>query len=178
MKQRDIHEKRDARKHRIVMLNSEIAMNEHILPSFTSYIAAAESEGHSYIDSQLAELRASKDDSRPPNSTGPSYREMMVSLLEQLKEETDKQRDASAKKSVLAGEAIDCRRAVDRTRALHSSSSATLLQLQRRGPTGRGLERRQRRQMHKTRMMRRSKSLSHRLREPRWSSRRSAKAFA
>lgn len=65
-------------------------MNDTLLPRMDSYISATESQGLPFVERTAAELRQSKSKGKPEGSTGPSYDEMMLSLLLQLGESIKK----------------------------------------------------------------------------------------
>lgn len=69
-------------------------MNQVMLPQIDSYIASLKSDGLAFAERKSAELQASKDNSKPTGSTGPSYNEMLLSLLLQLGEHVKQLKDA------------------------------------------------------------------------------------
>lgn len=86
-KQRDIHEKREARKHRIAQLKAEIACNDVLNPrlaEFTSTLEKAESaERTGKINETVERLKKSPSPDKPPTNAPnqPTYDEMVLSLL-------------------------------------------------------------------------------------------------
>lgn len=68
-------------------------MNKVMLPQIDSYIDATKSEGLPFAQRKVAELQASTDNSKPTGSTGPSYREMLLSLLLQMGEHVKELKD-------------------------------------------------------------------------------------
>ena len=86
-KQSDIHVKREERKHKIAGLKAELEMNAVMLPRMNAYLASVQSEGTPFVERTVAQLRQSKETSKPLGSSGPSYDDMLLSLLLQVSEE-------------------------------------------------------------------------------------------
>ncbi|KAF7980515.1 hypothetical protein HWV62_38034 [Athelia sp. TMB] len=94
-KQRDIHEKREARKAKIQAINAEIACNGVLLPrlqSIQSDLSSADAKPLPYISQLVEKLQTNPSPDAPPtNAPGqPTYDAMVLSLLMQVSEEAKK----------------------------------------------------------------------------------------
>lgn len=82
-KQRDIHEKREARKLKLAKLNSELSLNAVLRPRISTVLTGLNDKGISYIRSVQRRIKEQPSDERP--STGaanqPTYDQMMGQLL-------------------------------------------------------------------------------------------------
>ena len=82
-KQRDIHEKREARKLRIAKLNSELSLNAVLRPRIQSVATGVDSKGVDHFRAVLRRIREQPSSERP--NTGaenqPTYDQMMGQLL-------------------------------------------------------------------------------------------------
>ncbi|EGN98313.1 hypothetical protein SERLA73DRAFT_169310 [Serpula lacrymans var. lacrymans S7.3] len=91
-KQRDIHEKREARKHHIVALGAEIACNRVLQPRLISIATGVSEKGPSHFSNLVEQLQTNPSPDAPPtNAPGqPTYDAMILSLLLQIWEEAKK----------------------------------------------------------------------------------------
>ncbi|EPQ54468.1 hypothetical protein GLOTRDRAFT_93972 [Gloeophyllum trabeum ATCC 11539] len=91
-KQRDIHEKREARKQRIAHIKAEIACNEVLHPRLISIRDQVSSDGPGYFSSLVDKLRNDPSPDAPPTNAPnqPTYDAMILSLLLQVYEEAKK----------------------------------------------------------------------------------------
>ncbi|TFK52604.1 hypothetical protein OE88DRAFT_1698479 [Heliocybe sulcata] len=91
-KQRDIHEKREARKQRINHIKPEIACNEVLHPRLIAIKDQVASDGPEYFSSLVERLRTNPSPDAPPTNAPnqPTYDAMILSLLLQVYEETKK----------------------------------------------------------------------------------------
>ncbi|EJU03366.1 hypothetical protein DACRYDRAFT_50428 [Dacryopinax primogenitus] len=84
-KQRDIHEKREARKHKIAQLGEEIKTSNIILPRISALISAVSTNGPKEFSSLTERLKKQPSPDGPAPYPGapkaPSYDQMMESLL-------------------------------------------------------------------------------------------------
>ncbi|KAF8488347.1 hsp90-like protein [Gautieria morchelliformis] len=85
-KQRDIHEKREIRKHRITQLRCEIACNEVLLPRLRTITDDVQSGGHIHFSSLVERLKTQPSTEAPADGQ-PTYDQMLQSLLLQIWEE-------------------------------------------------------------------------------------------
>ncbi|KAF8508208.1 Cdc37 N terminal kinase binding-domain-containing protein [Gautieria morchelliformis] len=86
-KQRDIHEKREIRRHRIAQLRGEIACNEVLLPRLRTITNDVQSGGHIHFSSLVERLKTQPPTEAPAEGQ-PTYDQMLQSLLLQVWEET------------------------------------------------------------------------------------------
>ncbi|ORY23805.1 putative Hsp90 co-chaperone Cdc37 [Naematelia encephala] len=113
-KQRDIHEKREARKLKLAKLNSELDLNAVLRPRIVSIAEGVSSKGADYYRSVQRRLREDPSPDKP--STGaanqPTYDQMMGQLLSDVWRESAHLVDGAtfdeAKKSVVKdGKKVD-----------------------------------------------------------------------
>jgi len=88
-KQRDIHEKREARNHRIEELEAEVACNEVLLTRLRAFQRELTQSGKSHFSSEVERLRKSPSPDAPKtNAPKPvPYDEMILRLLEKIANE-------------------------------------------------------------------------------------------
>lgn len=88
-KQRDIHEKRDARNHRIAELEAEVACNDVLLTRLRAFQPQLAQSGPSRFSSEVERLRTNPSPEAPPtNAPKPvSYDEMILRLFESIAKE-------------------------------------------------------------------------------------------
>ncbi|KAI0004579.1 Cdc37 N terminal kinase binding-domain-containing protein [Russula compacta] len=88
-KQRDIHEKRDARNHRITELEAEIACNQVLLTRLRAFQPELAQSGKSRFSSEVQRLRTSPSPEAPQTnaSKAVTYDEMILRLLETIANE-------------------------------------------------------------------------------------------
>ena len=103
-KQRDIHEKREQRKHHILALNAEIACNAVINPRLQAIQAQFSSAPQPlvYLSGLVDQLQTSPSPDAPPtNAPGqPTYDAMVLTLLLQVSEAAKK--DTGEEEKVVA----------------------------------------------------------------------------
>lgn len=82
-KQRDIHEKREARKHRIAQLRAEIDCNAVILPRLDQALADTEKGGPAFFSSLVERLKTSPAPDKPATNSPdqPTYDAMVEASL-------------------------------------------------------------------------------------------------
>ncbi|CAL1712727.1 unnamed protein product [Somion occarium] len=92
LKQRTIHEQREARKHRIAQLKADIACNEVLEPRIKQITAAVEAQGPTYFSQLVDRYRNNPSPEAPPtNAPGQkTYDEMLLSLLLQVWDDAKK----------------------------------------------------------------------------------------
>jgi cell division cycle protein 37 len=95
-KQRDVHEKREQRKQKIARLMSELEMNSVLEPRLASLAKSTKEEGVPFFERHVKQLREQPRADKPQGSTGPSYDEMVLSLLIQISDRV-KQRGVDQK---------------------------------------------------------------------------------
>jgi cell division cycle protein 37 len=84
----------------------ELEMNGVMVPRIDEVLQQLDKEGSAYLEREAGRLRASKDQAKPKGSTGPSYDEMMASLLLQVAQQVrenkiaDDKRDETLRKGV------------------------------------------------------------------------------
>lgn len=108
--QRTTHEKRDARRAKITNLRMELEMNGVMLPRITDVLSELDKEGISYFEREAGRLRASKDQDKPKGSTGPTYDEMMASLLQQVAQEVKAKGIAEDKRDEVLRQGVETHR--------------------------------------------------------------------
>lgn len=85
MKQRDIHEKREARKLRMMELSGEVETTNILLPRIRTLISAIDTNGNKEFSTLMERLKTSPSDVGPVPPPGapkaPSYDEMILQLL-------------------------------------------------------------------------------------------------
>ncbi|KDN39624.1 hypothetical protein K437DRAFT_258995 [Tilletiaria anomala UBC 951] len=87
-KQRDIHEKRDLRKHELESLKLELSINEKLVPMLNEIVASTSSEGHAFFSRRTAQLTAGRAErGNKDGPDGPTPDDMIISLLLQINEE-------------------------------------------------------------------------------------------
>jgi cell division cycle protein 37 len=92
-KQRDIHEKRDARNFKIAQLHADVDCNTVLRQRLIAIEKDVREKGTAYYSQLVDRLRSAPSDERPPQSgpNDPSYDAMILTLLgqvwEQCKEE-------------------------------------------------------------------------------------------
>ncbi|KAF8575449.1 hypothetical protein K439DRAFT_1641373 [Ramaria rubella] len=88
-KQRDIHEKREARKARIAQLRGDIDCNAVLLPRIQTIVKDVESGGHAYFSSLVERLKTQPSPEAPPSGAEgqPTYDAMIQALLLRVWEE-------------------------------------------------------------------------------------------
>lgn len=94
-KQRDIHEKREKRKHQIVYLQSQIAMNKVLLPRVeeihAQLISSSTSSPSAYFNALVEQLEKNPSNEGPPGAdtskSEMTYDGMILSLLNQVADE-------------------------------------------------------------------------------------------
>ncbi|KAH7912546.1 Cdc37 N terminal kinase binding-domain-containing protein [Hygrophoropsis aurantiaca] len=94
-KQRDIHEKREVRKHKITALHAEIDCNRVLTPRLHEYrakLASNDGGGPEYFSSLVEQLQMNPSPDAPPTNAQdqPTYDAMVLSLLLQIWEEAKK----------------------------------------------------------------------------------------
>ena len=107
-KQRDIHEKREARKQRIQALTAEISCNKVLQPRLQSISAAISTNPTplTYLSNLVEQLQTNPSSDAPPtNAPGqPTYDAMILSLLLQVSEAAKK--EAAGKGDNVVGEKV------------------------------------------------------------------------
>ncbi|KAK9365702.1 Cdc37 N terminal kinase binding-domain-containing protein [Lipomyces kononenkoae] len=108
-KQRDIHEKRDERHHEIEILKNENQMNSNLLSriqkllGFLKSLPEESSDRRDAIDAILKDAYTASPsgqvDDKPIN--GPSYEDMMKSLVEQVEDEASKSKDVTYRQALM-----------------------------------------------------------------------------
>jgi cell division cycle protein 37 len=83
-KQRDVHDKREQRKQKIARLRAELEMNAVLEPRLAELAHSTKDEGVPFFERQVGQLREKPSNDKPQGSTGPSYDEMVLSLLVQI----------------------------------------------------------------------------------------------
>jgi cell division cycle protein 37 len=88
-KQRDIHEKREARNHRIADLEAEVACNEVLLTRLRAFQPQLAQSGSSRFSSEVERLSKSPSPEAPPTNAARAvpYDEMILRLLEAIAKE-------------------------------------------------------------------------------------------
>lgn len=96
-KQRDIHEKRDARNLRIAHLHADVNCNTVLRARLVSIESKIREEGPDYFSRLVDQLRNAPSEDRPPESgpNDPTYDAMILTLLSQVWE---KCKEGGAKK--------------------------------------------------------------------------------
>ncbi|KAI0669237.1 Cdc37 N terminal kinase binding-domain-containing protein, partial [Trametes maxima] len=91
-KQRDIHEKREMRKHRIAQLKADIACNEVLKPRLQRIAQEVEAQGAPQFSSLVERFKTNPSPEAPPTNSPEqkSYDEMLLSLMLQVWEDTKK----------------------------------------------------------------------------------------
>ncbi|KAH7921755.1 hypothetical protein BV22DRAFT_1018697 [Leucogyrophana mollusca] len=94
-KQRDIHEKREMRKHKIAALRAEIDCNRVLTPRLNEYrakLASDDAGGPAYFSGLVEKLQTNPSPDAPPTNAKdqPTYDAMVLSLLLQIWEEAKK----------------------------------------------------------------------------------------
>ncbi|KAI0046976.1 hypothetical protein FA95DRAFT_1493157 [Auriscalpium vulgare] len=102
-KQRDIHEKRDARNHRIDEVDAEIACNLVLLERLRAFAPQVAESGPSRFSAEVERLHTSPSPDAPPtNAPNPvSYDTMILQLLEAIAKEAKER--ASGDQAKLGG---------------------------------------------------------------------------
>ena len=95
-KQRDIHEKREARNHRIEQLGAEVACNDVLLARLRAIQPKLAQSGSSYFSSEVDRLRTNPSPEAPPTSAAKPvpYDEMILGLLQTIAKEAQEQAES------------------------------------------------------------------------------------
>ncbi|KAN0139805.1 Cdc37 N terminal kinase binding domain containing protein [Lactarius tabidus] len=95
-KQRDIHEKREARNNRIEQLDAEVACNDVLLTRLRAIQPKLVQLGSSYLSSEVDRLRTNPSPEAPPTSAAKPvpYDEMIMSLLQTIAKEAQEQAES------------------------------------------------------------------------------------
>lgn len=105
-KQRDIHEKRELRKLKLVHFGLETTMNESLLGRIRSLLTATEAEGALFVARKISELRAVVPNFENPEKLGdgeqPSEDHMVLSLLVQVVNGAQKREEKDATVALVA----------------------------------------------------------------------------
>jgi len=82
-KQRDIHEKREARKHQMAQLQADIACNDVLEPRLRAIADEVASQGPAHFSSLVERFRTSPAPDKPPTNAPQqkTYDEMLLSLM-------------------------------------------------------------------------------------------------
>lgn len=86
-KQRDIHEKREARKHRIAEYEVTIETNEALLPRLQAVAKGLAEGGPAYFSQQVSRLKEQPSPEKPPHAENITYDAMVLSLLNKVFDE-------------------------------------------------------------------------------------------
>ncbi|KAI0304479.1 Cdc37 N terminal kinase binding-domain-containing protein [Multifurca ochricompacta] len=99
-KQRDIHEKREARNRRIAELEAEVACNDVLLTRLRAFQPQLAQSGSSRFSSEVDRLRTSPSPEAPPTKASKPvpYDEMILRLLETIAKEVQEQAGSDQKK--------------------------------------------------------------------------------
>ncbi|KAI9465565.1 Cdc37 N terminal kinase binding-domain-containing protein [Lactarius psammicola] len=99
-KQRDIHEKREARNRRIEQLGAEVACNDVLLTRLHAIQPKLAQSGSSYFSSEVDRLRTNPSPEAPPtNAAKPvPYDEMILTLLQTIAKEAREQAESDTGK--------------------------------------------------------------------------------
>ncbi|KAH8989665.1 Cdc37 N terminal kinase binding-domain-containing protein [Lactarius hatsudake] len=99
-KQRDIHEKREARNRRIEQLGAEVACNDVLLARLRALQPKLAQSGSSYFSSEVDRLSANPSPEAPPtNAAKPvPYDEMILTLLKSIAKEAQETADSDTSK--------------------------------------------------------------------------------
>jgi len=112
-KQRDIHEKREARKHRIAQLKAEIACNEMLSPRLTELKdklgSTAPAERTAIFNERVHRLKTSPSPDKPPTNAPnqPTYDEMILQLLLRVSDDTKKSVENSEDKEAVGAKIVE-----------------------------------------------------------------------
>lgn len=109
-KQRDIHEKREARNQRIDQLEAEVACNNVLLTRLRAFQPKLAQSGSSYLSSEVDRLRTNPSPEAPPtNAAKPvPYDEMILTLFQTIAKEAREQAGSdTAKLDKLLEERLD-----------------------------------------------------------------------
>lgn len=92
-KQRDIHEKREMRKHRIAQLKADIACNDVLNPRLRGIMIEVASQGSAHFSSLVERFQTSPSPDAPPTNAPeqPTYDAMLLALMLRVWEETKNQ---------------------------------------------------------------------------------------
>ncbi|KAH9032201.1 hypothetical protein EDB84DRAFT_1270762 [Lactarius hengduanensis] len=88
-KQSDVHEKREARNHRIEQLGAEVACNDVLLARLRVLQPKLAQSGSSYFSSEVDRLRTNPSPEAPPANAAKPYDEMILTLQIIAKEVQD-----------------------------------------------------------------------------------------
>ncbi|KAH8993498.1 Cdc37 N terminal kinase binding-domain-containing protein [Lactarius akahatsu] len=83
-KQSDVHEKREARNHRIEQLGAEVACNDVLLARLRILRPKLAQSGSSYFSSEVDRLRTNPSPEAPPTNAAKPYDEMILTLLQNI----------------------------------------------------------------------------------------------
>lgn len=86
-------------------------MNAVILPRINDVLTHLDKEGSAYVEREAGRLAASKDQSKPTGSTGPSYDQMMSSLLQQVAQQVREKKIPEAERDKVLKQGIEAHRA-------------------------------------------------------------------
>ncbi|KAH9049985.1 Cdc37 N terminal kinase binding-domain-containing protein [Lactarius hengduanensis] len=109
-KQRDIHEKREVRNHRIEQLEAEVACNDVLLARLRALQPKLAQSGSPYFSSEVDRLRTNPSPEAPPtNAAKPvPYDEMILTLLQNIAKEAQENAGSdTAKLDKLLEERLD-----------------------------------------------------------------------
>ncbi|KAH9042195.1 Cdc37 N terminal kinase binding-domain-containing protein [Lactarius pseudohatsudake] len=109
-KQRDIHEKREVRNHRIEQLGAEVACNDVLLARLRALQPKLAQSGSPYFSSEVDRLRTNPSPEAPPtNAAKPvPYDEMILTLLQNIAKEAQENAGSdTAKLDKLLEERLD-----------------------------------------------------------------------
>ncbi|KAI0328891.1 hypothetical protein GY45DRAFT_1325750 [Cubamyces sp. BRFM 1775] len=91
-KQRDIHEKREMRKHRIAQLKADIACGEVLKPRIQKITEEVEAQGAPHFSALVERFKTNPSPEKPPTNSPDqkTYDEMLLNLMLQVWEEAKK----------------------------------------------------------------------------------------
>lgn len=91
-KQRDIHEKREARKRNIAKINAELTVHEVLRPRFVKIKDQVAADGPAYFSQLVDKLTNDPSPEKPSEAEGqPTYDAMVLAMLVQVSEEVKKE---------------------------------------------------------------------------------------